>query len=287
MFVNEIKTLPNLMPIGAFAKRTRLSYKALRLYDAMGLLPPAFVDEGSSYRYYSEEQVEKAKLIGLLRQLEMPLNRIANVLTLPGGEASRAIALYWGEVEADARVKRRLVHYLETYLEGKGERMFEIQSRDIPEQKVLTIQGKVYVKDLPKFISNSMMQLYTHIGGAGITASATNFVAYHGQINEDSDGPVEVCVPFTGSLEPAGEMRIRLEPAHHEAYTRLTKAQVEFPSILEAYDAVHKHLKEQGKTSSDSPREVYFVDWNQTKENDPACDIAVPFEKETLKGKSS
>jgi DNA-binding transcriptional MerR regulator len=277
MFVNEIKTPPNLMPIGAFAKRTRLSYKALRLYDAMGLLPPTFVDELSSYRYYSEEQVEKAKLIGLLRQLEMPLNRIANVLTLPGGEASRAIALYWHEVEADARVKRRLVHYLETYLEGKGERMFEIQTRELPEQKVLTIQRRVYVKDLPKFIGDAMGQLYGHISGAGLEASAANFVAFHGQVNEDSDGPVEVCVPFTGSLEPVGEMRIRLEPAHHEAFTRLTKAQVEFPSILEAYDAVSKYLKEQGKTMSDSPREVYFTDWAKVKNDEPACDVAFPY----------
>jgi DNA-binding transcriptional MerR regulator len=265
------------MPIGEFAKRSRLSYKALRLYDAMGLLLPAFVDEQSSYRYYSEEQIEKAKLIGLLRQLEMPLNRIAQVLTLLGSEASRAIALYWQEVEADARVKRRLVHYLETYLEDKGETMFEIQTRDVPEQKVLTIQGRVYVKDLPKFISDSMMQLYSHIVQVGLNVEAPNFVAYHGQVNEDSDGPVEVCVPFKGSLEPAGEMRIRLELAHQEIYTRLTKAQVEFPSILEAFDAVHKHLKEQGKSMSDSPREVYFTDWNKTRDNDPACDVAVPF----------
>lgn len=70
------------MPIGEFAKRSRLSHKALRLYDTMGLLSPDFVDEGSSYRYYSEAQLEKAKLIGLLRQLEMPLNQIAEVLSL-------------------------------------------------------------------------------------------------------------------------------------------------------------------------------------------------------------
>jgi DNA-binding transcriptional MerR regulator len=275
--MNEVKAPPNLMPIGAFTKRTRLSYKALRLYDAMGLLTPAFVDEGSSYRYYSEEQVEKAKLIGLLRQLEMPLNRIANVLTLPGSEASRAIALYWHEVEADARVKRRLVHYLEGYLEGKGERMFEIQTREIPEQKVLTMQRRVYVKDLDKFLDDAKKQLYGQLAQEGPTAAAPYFVAFHGQVNDDSDGPVEVCVPFKGSLEPVGEMRIRLEPTHHEAYTRVTKAQMEFPSILEAYDAVTKYLKEQGKTMSDSPREVYFTDWAKVKDDEPACDVAFPY----------
>jgi DNA-binding transcriptional MerR regulator len=275
--VNEVKTPTNLMPIGEFAKRTRLSYKALRLYDAMGLLVPAFVDEQSSYRYYSEEQVEKAKLIGLLRQREMPLNHIAEVLALGGGEASRMVALYWQEVEADVKVKRKLVHYLGSYLEGKGERMFEIQTREIPEQKVLTIQRRVYVKDLDKFLDDAKKQLYGQLAQEGPNVAAPYFVAFHGQVNDDSDGPVEVCVPFKGSLEPVGEMRIRLEPHHHEAYTRITKAQMEFPSVLEAYDAVSKYLKEQGKTMSDSPREVYFTDWTKVKDDEPTCDVAFPY----------
>jgi DNA-binding transcriptional MerR regulator len=241
------------MPIGEFAKRSRLSYKALPLYDFMGLLAPAFVDEGSSYRYYSEEKVEKAKLIGLLRQLEMPLNHIAEVLTLQGDEASRVIALYWQGVEADVKVKRKLVHYLETYLEGKGETMFEIQTRHVPEQKVLTMQRNVYVKDLSNFIREACETIYTHLGKLGIRSEQPNFVVYHGEVNEDSDGPVEVCIPFTGGLEPEGQMRIRLEPAHQEAYTRITKAQVAFPRILEAYDAIAKYLREQGKTKTDAP----------------------------------
>jgi DNA-binding transcriptional MerR regulator len=275
--MNETKAPPNLMPIGVLVRRTRLSHKALKLYDAIGLLTPAFVDELSGYRYYSEEQVEKAKLIGLLRQLEMPLNQIAEVLALQGNEASRAVALYWHEVEADARVKRRLVHYLENYLEGKGETMFEIQTRHVPEQKVLTMQRNVYVKDLSAFIGEASDALYGHLDKVGLRAGQASFVIYHGEVNEDSDGPVEVCVPFTGSLEPVGEMRIRLEGDHEEAYTRLTKAQVEFPGILEAYDAVYTYLKEQGKTKTGAPREVYFADREKTAEDEPLCDVAFPF----------
>ncbi|GGZ95537.1 hypothetical protein GCM10010344_74530 [Streptomyces bluensis] len=41
----------NLLTIGAFAARTRLSAKALRLYDRLGLLTPAYVDDVSGYRY--------------------------------------------------------------------------------------------------------------------------------------------------------------------------------------------------------------------------------------------
>jgi DNA-binding transcriptional MerR regulator len=265
------------MPIGEFSKRSRLSYKALRLYDAMGLLTPAYVDEQSSYRYYSEGQVEKAKLIALLRQLEMPLNHIAEVLSLQGAEASRQIALYWQGVEADVKVKRKLVHYLENYLGGKGETMFEIQTRHVPEQKVLSLQRNVYVKDLSAFIGEAGSTLFSYLGKMGLPSTEASFIVYHGKVDEDSDGPVEVCVPFAGSLEPEGQIRIRLEPAHEEAYTTLTKAQTAFPGILEAYDAVAKHLEKQGKTSSDAPREVCFAEWHKIKDNDPMCDVAFPF----------
>jgi DNA-binding transcriptional MerR regulator len=47
------------MSIGEFARRSRLSPKALRLYERLGLLSPARVDELSGYRYYEDAQLER------------------------------------------------------------------------------------------------------------------------------------------------------------------------------------------------------------------------------------
>jgi len=69
----------DLMTIGAFAERTRLSPKALRLYDRPGLLPPVRADPVSGYRFYSEDQVADARLVALLRRLGMPLPVIADI----------------------------------------------------------------------------------------------------------------------------------------------------------------------------------------------------------------
>jgi DNA-binding transcriptional MerR regulator len=77
----------SLLSIGAFAHRSRLSLKALRLYDELGLLTPARVDPENGYRYYVAEQVDRARLIGLLRRLDMPLARIGRVLELEGSGA--------------------------------------------------------------------------------------------------------------------------------------------------------------------------------------------------------
>ena len=61
-----------LLTIGVFATRARLSAKALRLYDSVGLLVPADVDPENGYRRYRESQLATARLIVMLRRLDMP-----------------------------------------------------------------------------------------------------------------------------------------------------------------------------------------------------------------------
>jgi len=69
-----------LLTIGEFARLARLSQKALRLYDELGLLRPFRVDEWSGYRYYAPSQLERARLVAWLRRLGMPLAQIGAVL---------------------------------------------------------------------------------------------------------------------------------------------------------------------------------------------------------------
>ena len=65
-----------LMPIGVFARITGLSHRALRLYADRGLLPPAFVDPETGYRYYDVHSIRAAEMIRLLRRLDVPLNEM-------------------------------------------------------------------------------------------------------------------------------------------------------------------------------------------------------------------
>jgi DNA-binding transcriptional MerR regulator len=266
---------PDLLPIGAFSRRSRLSLKALRLYAELGLLPPAQVDPETGYRYHEAEQVERARLIGLLRRLEMPLARIGRVLGLEGVEASREVRAFWEEAEASAMVKRRLVAHLERQLEGRGEPMYEVQTRDVPEQDVISITRSLTVADLVTFIMESNGELSTQLERAGATPTMPWFVVYHGEVNEDSDGPVEVCLPYTGSVTPQGEAVLRHEPAHREAYTTLTTEQTVFPQILDAYGAVDAWVRDKGLQLSAPPREVYFTD-DEPKAAEPFCDVAFP-----------
>lgn len=63
------------MTIGELSARTRLSAKALRLYDRLRLVVPVAVDATNGYRHYGERQIADAELVGLLRRLDMPCTR--------------------------------------------------------------------------------------------------------------------------------------------------------------------------------------------------------------------
>jgi protein phosphatase len=109
----------DLLTIGAFARASRLSPKALRLYDSLGLLTPAHVDEVSGYRFYRPDQLEQARLVAWLRRLGMPLARIQVVLTAGTPEqAAREIASYWAETEAELVSRQALAAHLIRYLSG-------------------------------------------------------------------------------------------------------------------------------------------------------------------------
>ncbi|MFG2399369.1 MerR family transcriptional regulator [Streptomyces lydicus] len=108
-----------LLTIGAFARASRLSPKALRLYDELRLLPPAHVDPVNGYRRYAPAQLERARLVAWLRRLGMPLTRIREVCDLTPDTAAEAVAAYWAQVEADTAARRDLAAFLVDQLQRK------------------------------------------------------------------------------------------------------------------------------------------------------------------------
>ncbi|MFJ9536755.1 MerR family transcriptional regulator [Streptomyces sp. NPDC101225] len=121
-----------MLTIGAFARASRLSPKALRLYDELELLRPARVDPHSGYRYYAVEQLERARLVAWLRRLGMPLAGIREVCALGPADAARAIRAHWSQVEAETAQRRDLAAFLVDHLLDESRKditMLELRHR--------------------------------------------------------------------------------------------------------------------------------------------------------------
>ncbi|MFC4327596.1 MerR family transcriptional regulator [Streptomyces andamanensis] len=279
-----------LLTIGAFAARARLSAKALRLYDRLGLLVPAQVDEASGYRYYRASQTERARLVALLRRLDMPLARVAEVLAaaeLDGPGAAGLLSAYWADVERRVAGQRTLADYLRGRLSGRSEDMygkFAVETVEVPAQVVVTETRHTLAGELPAWIGASLGRLEEAARACGGVAGPP-FVVYHAEVSMESDGPAECCVPVADEraarawAEARGrswDTAVRVEPVRRLAYTRITKAQVAHPQIQAAFDAVGRWITGQGLTPAGPCREVYFADWEAAGPEDPVCDVAFP-----------
>lgn len=62
-----------MIRIGDFSKLSRVSIKALRFYDEMGLLKPISVDRFSGYRFYEYNQLPRLHRILALKDLGFSL----------------------------------------------------------------------------------------------------------------------------------------------------------------------------------------------------------------------
>ncbi len=283
--------------IGEFARRSRLSVKALRLYDELGVLLPARVDEASGYRYYDDAQLEAARLVAMLRQLELPLAAIKELLASDPVDAADQIAAHWREVESAHDVRRELADYLVNRLSGTRSVMYEVATREIPERSVLCLKRNV---DEPgawalgkEFVAILRERPLPEMEGR----EGAMFSIYWGEVSADSDGPVEWCKPIpeadAKTLAPHyPELSLRTEPAHREAYVALPNDSI--PTGAGGNPGVHWQLAsealqawavEQGmepdeltlKPEDLGMRITYLVTGPVTETSDPYCDFAVPF----------
>ncbi len=264
-----------LMSIGVFGSRSGLSMRALRLYDQQGVLSPDHIDPGNGYRWYRERQLYAARLIVLLRHLDMPLSDVAEFVAVTPDKALERLDTYWERIEKRVSGQRRLVELLRISIAGgdPGPSDFDIAERYVPEQIVLPESRHVHLTEMEDWLQDTKTRLTDAADAAGIR-SGRLFVIFHGEVSQDSDGPIEVCVPIRGT-PPDGA---RVEPAHHEVFLTVTRAQFDMPQILSAYDAIERWVDANGRVATGAPREIYFdsVDPHTATPDQPVCEVARP-----------
>jgi DNA-binding transcriptional MerR regulator len=270
----------DLMTIGAFAERTRLSPKALRLYDRLGLLPPARTDPASGYRLYSEDQVAGAQLIALLRRLDMPLPVIADIAARPSSEAAEAVGKYWARIQSVMADRQALVSYIQAKLTGADVTSYDIQTRTIPERKLLSISRHLHAAETDSFFDEAFSRLRSAAPGVEGIAGAP-FLVFYGEVSDDSDGPMELCRPVAPGSEAdsgpaAADLQLRIEPAHDEVFIRLSMKDMGWPAMAPAVDALEAWVREQRREPAGTLRQVLIADQRTAAPDTLVCDLSVP-----------
>ena len=236
--------------IGEFARRSRLSLKALRLYDERGVLVPARVDQASGYRYYDAAQLDDARLVVMLRQLQLPLAAVRELLGCDPAEAATRIAEHWRDAEAAHDARRELADYLVSRFTGKRSVMYEVATREMPDYWGMASAD-----------SDGLVEWCRPVPQAQARAIAEQYP----------------------------ELTLRTEPAHREAFVALSVGPGGTPAadIQLAIESLQVWKVEQGiederltlKPEDLGLRTTYLATGSvsATSVPDDYCDFAVPF----------
>ena len=281
-----------LLSIGQFSILCRLSPKALRLYDELGLLVPARIDPASGYRWYAAGQAGRARMVGLLRQLDMPLAQIAAVVDAPGAAAAAAVRAHVAAAQRAVRERAELADYVCLLLDQHDRSnpmpdKYEVQVRTVPERAVLSGMRRAHAADLGQVLGDLLGRMRAAGPGRACLAGCP-YTVYYAEVSQDSDGPVEVVRPMAdlataqAAAARLGDVQARTEPEHEEAFVRMTMAQTRGGTApVEILDVLQRYVAASGRRPSPPPRQVMIADWRTAGPDDPACDFAVPLHPAT------
>jgi DNA-binding transcriptional MerR regulator len=191
-----------LMPIGVFSTATLVSIKALRLYHEQGLLIPARVDPVTGYRSYRVSQLVDAQVIKRLRDLDVPLADVAEVVRARDPEVTRRV------VAAHERVMRDRLADLDRLVSELQQAVDEpllqtpVFVRTEPEQHALAISDVVRDPEhdtYAEFLGRAFPLLNDATTRLQSAPSAPSGALYPPKIEGDSE-VVTAFVPVAGPL---------------------------------------------------------------------------------------
>ena len=220
-----------MFKISDFSKLSQVSMRALRYYDELGLLKPVQVDNFTSYRYYSVEQLsrlnrilelkdmgfELAQIVQLLDE-EIPPEQLRSMLRSKLNEIKQRVQ---AEQERQTRVEARLKQ-----LELDGARpTYEVALKKVKPQLVASSRTTVanfalknqFATDMLNFLKQNGVKQSDHLA----------FIDQDSSYRDNEVSIVEVVVPVQSSSigniveRSGGRITIRELPGINKTATLL------------------------------------------------------------------
>jgi effector-binding domain-containing protein len=276
------------IPIGRFSLITRLSPKALRLYDERGLLVPATRDLATGYRYYTGRQIATGVSIKELCGLGFPLAEIETILAAKETGDAETIQHLFRKRRGAIRSEVARLQQIEAILEetGAGLEMIFMSHNEpvVKENAPLRVIGKRGVGRYSETITILMNDLCGQIFSEdnlrnGLRVTGPFMTIYHDCEYREKDATMECAAPITGKVavsDPAVEIHTLpggtcLSLIHKGPYTALHGA----------WSRIGMYAEEREFAITGPHREVYLNDPNLVSEEELLTELQIPIDIST------
>lgn len=161
----------------------------------------------------------------------------------------------------------------------------QVETRWVPERRLAVVSREVTQHEVSAFLAEAYVRLFDFTNAwpglrdADTTAASPTYAIYHGNFAGDEPAIVEACAVIDGDVAPSGQIRVRSEKAHTEAYLSMTRRRLALPALSAAYETLGTWVVHHGRFLSQlPPREVYVTDVMKAGDDQHVCDVAIPFE---------
>ena len=256
--------MPDLLPISAFSRASLISANTLRAYHESGLLEPAVVDPRTGYRGYRAAQLGDAAVIRSLRELDVPLAAIREVLAARDPAVTRRVLAEHRErtLAQQARLERVLRVTADLLSDPAPVTPARISERTLPPMRAFTLTGEVREAEFAGFLGHAYRQLFA---AAGADAAGPPGALYPAEFHDEP-------MPITAYV-PAGRGPALL-PGGRFAVAGFTGS---YRSIADGYRALGAWLAGSGLSLAGGVRESYLTGpGDGVPENEYRTDIYWP-----------
>jgi len=215
------------------ARLTGLTPRALRYYDAIGLLCPTR-DRGNDYRLYGPREVDRLEQILLYRSMGVPLEEIRQILDMPACGRAAALREHLGCLLERRREVEELIHTVRRTLETMegGSHMSDKEKFERMKRQVVRENEEAYGREVrEKYGDEAADSCAARV--AGMSEEAWN------QMKEEETGYQEALRRAVASGDPAGADAMEAVRLHGQWLRRFWKPEAVTPqahvSLVEMY----------------------------------------------------
>ncbi len=270
-----------MLKIGDFSSLSRVTVKALRYYDEIGLLKPVQVDRFTGYRYYSAEQLPRLNRIVVLKGLGLSLEEVTRLLDddLPVSHLIQLLhvkqAEIRGRLEDDGRRLDEVERWLNQIKKEGTMPAYDVVIKKVAAQRVASMRNVVPTYSDIGLIFN---EIFPYLTSQKAQWAGPPIAIYHDMEYRERDVDIEVAIPIAGALAGTGRIKVGELPAIAEAACLIYRGPYEM--ISEGYKTLMGWIESHGYQLNGPNREIYLEGPGQAQ--DPkgyVTEIQVPVTK--------
>lgn len=263
--------------IGQFSQLSKVTVKALRYYDEVGLLRPASVDAWTGYRYFETEQLIPLQRIVALRQAGLSIEEVSAILSGQDERtilAARRVELQWELSETRGRLDRleSILHQEDIFMN------YQATVRNLPACTIYYKEGVLAsMSDMGAFIVGSADECRAANPGIKCLEPDYCFVTYVAPEYKEHDVGIMYAQAVTAPGVETETIKFKELPSV-EAVCVYHKGP--YSGLGEAYAFSLNWLKQNGYETIENPRECYIDGcWNKDNPEEWLTELQFPVKK--------